>query len=270
MAVVPARGSGSRRGSRTGLGPRWPRPALVLPALAVAVALGGCGGDDAEPAPDSDSGAAEPVRLIQSARSGSFLGGSGGELHLVLRGVGGTTTLDAAGPDGGAAGAIATAKLLRDAGTLLGPEPLRARLSGAEVEPLGYSLLLSDGSYNAGVGAITYRAEVEAGQPDLPPGSFGAATLTIDSGLPAETLAGTVVEAGGERPLAGALISVEVGGLGIATVPADSEGRFELGPLPAGSYRVEATLSGYERDAAVLELPASVPPRLELTPIGAG
>lgn len=232
----------------------------------------GCGDDNSG---DDAPAAAEPVRLIQTALSGSFLGSGDGELQLVLRGVGGSTAIVAAGPDGAPVGAISTARLLRAGEAVLGSEPLRATLSGAEIDPLGYDLLLSEGSYDARVGAIAYRAEIESGQPELPPGSFGAATLVIESGLEPQTLSGSVAataaeEGGEEPPLEGALVAAELDGLGIATTRTAEDGSFELGPLPAGSYGVEATLAGYERDAAELELPAAEPPRLRLTPIGEG
>ena len=249
----------------------------ALTALIAVAALtwtgAGCGGDDGSGGDDAPV-AAEPVRLIQTALSGSFLGSGDGELQLVLRGVGGSTAIAAAGPGGAPAGAISTARLLRAGEAVLGPEPLRATLSGAEIDPLGYDLLLSEGSYDARVGAIAYRAEIESGQPELPPGSFGAATLVIESGLEPQTLSGSVAAATGdggeEPPLEGALVAVEFDGLGIATTRTAADGSFELGPLPAGSYGVEATLDGYERDATELELPTTEPPRLLLTPIGEG
>lgn len=252
------------------------RPLAALGAIAVLAVIGaGCGGDSDS---DEPAAAAEPVRLVQTALSGSFLGGGEGELQLVLRGVGGSTAIAAAGPDGAPAGALSTARLLRAGEAVLGPEPLRATLSGAEIDPLGYSLLLSDASYDPRVGAISYRAEIESGQPELAPGSFGAATLVIESGLEPQTLSGTVVsssaaddgEGDDAPPLAGALVAVELDGLGIATTRTAEDGSFALGPLPAGGYRVEATLSGYERDAAELEQPAAEPPQLRLTPIGEG
>jgi hypothetical protein len=241
----------------------------VLPALA-ATALAACGSDDGE----EPAAAAEPVRMIENARSGSFLRNSEGELELVLRGVGGTTAIDAGAPGGGPAGAISTAKLLRDAPALLGSDPLEAELTSAEIEPLGYSLTLSDGAYDPRIGSISWEAEVVSGQPELPPGSFGAATLAIESGIEAETLSGTVTataaEGGDPSPLEGALVAVELDGLGIATTRSGEDGGFELGPLPAAAYRVEATLAGYVRDDAEVELPGSTPPELELVPIAEG
>lgn len=233
---------------------------LLLGSAALAIAA--CGADQGAEGPTQSS----PLSLSQSARSGSFLG-SGDELELVLRGVGGATSLGAeASGGGGAAGALPTAKLPRLAERLLGPEPYAATLAGAEVGAQRYSLELRDPRYDGVLGAIRYRAAVVAGAPERPPGSFGAATLTLGSSLPAETLGGDVTSSAGGAPLGGALITVELSGSGLITALSGADGSFRAAPLPAGSYRLSAALAGYEPDAADVTLPGA-PASLELEPI---
>lgn len=246
-----------------------PSPARRLSLVAAFLLFGSaapviaaCGADQGA----EGSAQGSPLSLSQSARSGSFLG-SGEELELVLRGVGGATSLGVeASGGGGAAGALPTAKLPRLAGRLLGPEPYAATLAGAEVGPQRYSLELRDPRYDGVLGAIRYRAEVVGGAPERPPGSFGAATLTLGSSLPAQTLSGEVTNSAGGAPLGGALITVELSGSGLITMLSDADGSFRAAPLPAGSYRLSAALAGYEPAAADTTLPGA-PASLELEPI---
>jgi TonB-dependent starch-binding outer membrane protein SusC len=58
------------------------------------------------------------------------------------------------------------------------------------------------------------------------------------------TVAGTVVETGTQRPLAGVQITVAGTGLGTLT---GAEGRFLITSVPAGTHEVRATLIGYAR-----------------------
>jgi hypothetical protein len=172
---------------------------------------------------------------------------------------------------GGSAGAIATPILVRRAHELLGPEPLQATLSGAEVIPQRYELELSRPRYDGVRQELSFDAVIVDGSPELPPGSFGAATLTIGSSLPGYQLTGTVralepgLEAQAGDPLDGALVSVSLGGLGLVTARSEADGSFTVGPLPAGSYEVEATKSGYSSARSERSLPpGSDPLDLEL------
>ncbi len=237
-----------------------------MAALAVAFAtlLVGCGGSDGGDHGEQDR--TGPPTFIETTRAGSFLD-TRGHLTLVLRGVGATTALGAEGSgQGGSAGAIATADLFRRRHELLGPDPLRATLAGAEVIPQRYDLELRNAHYDSFREELSFDARIVSGAPKPPPGSFGAATLTIASSLPGFELAGTVHErtagpTGQEGgPLGGALIAVHVGRLGIATASSLGDGSFSLGPLPAGSYAVDASLDGYRRDSATRTLPSGTEP----------
>lgn len=237
--------------------------AARLFVLAVAVlAAAGCG-DGA----DGVEEGGEPATFVQVARSGSFLN-TGPAIELVLRGVGGASAIAAEGTGGeGAAGAIATAKLFRADPDLLGPEPWRATLAGAEVGPQRYALLLSRPRYDPVLGSIRYRVEIEGGLPERPPASFGAATLTLASGLEPGTLAGSVSSAENGEPLPGALISVGSPGPGLLAAQSGTDGSFEVGPLPAGRYEVEASAPGYEREAVEATVPDTGGPELTLRPV---
>jgi hypothetical protein len=240
---------------------RRARVAGLLTALALLV-LAATGCDDDESGVEGDGA---PATFVQPARSGSFLG-TGPASELVLRGVGGASAIAAEGTGAGAAGAIATAKLFRAAPDLLGPEPWRATIAGAEVGPQRYSLLLSRPRYDPVLGAIRYRVQVEGGLPERPPASFGAATLTLASGLEPATLAGRVTSAEGGEPVAGALVDIGSAGPGLLTAQSEADGSFEVGPLPAGSYEVEASAPGYERDAVEVTLPDGTGAELSLQP----
>jgi len=234
-------------------------PAIAAALACTAFALAGCGGgddDSAEPA------ASVPPTFIQTARSGSFFGGNGAKQTLVLRGVGGAAAFGAEGSGaGGSAGAIATAVLVRRAHQLLGPEPLQATLSGAEVIPQRYELELEHPRYDGVRQELSFDARIVDGSPELAPPSFGAATLTIGSSLPGYELTGSVdsLEPGLEQqqgePLADALITVSLDGLGLVTATSDADGNFSVGPLPAGSYEVEASKRGYRLDREERTLP---------------
>jgi hypothetical protein len=249
---------------------RWIPAFLALPALALAPVLVGCGDDGA--GTGSTAAAVAPPTFIQPARAGSFLGGSGPQQELILRGVGGAAAVGAEGSGGGgAAGAVATSVLVRRAHQLLGPEPFEATLAGAEVLPQRYSLELRNPRYDGVRQELTFDATILGGNPELAPPSFGASTLTIASSLPGHELAGTVTgidpsdPADEGEPLGGALVTASIGGLGLATAETGADGSFSIGPLPAGSYEVEADERGYELDRAERSLPApSEPLELEL------
>lgn len=236
--------------------------AAGLLALVAAVLLAtGC--DDDENGLGEEGG---PATFLQVARSGSFLG-TGGATELVLRGVGGASVIAAEGTgSAGASGAISTAKLFRAGPELLGSEPWRGILAGAEVGPLHYSLLLSRPRYDPVLGAIRYRARVESGAPERPPASFGAVTLTLASALESGTIGGRVSSAEGDEPVAGALISVDSAGPALLTARSTADGTFEVGPLPAGRYEVEASAPGYERDAIEVTVPDGSAAELSLEP----
>jgi len=245
-----------------------PLPALAVALIAGAALIAACGGDDS----DAQAPAPAPATFIQTARSGSFLGGNGAHQTLVLRGVGGAAALGAEGSGGGgSAGAIATPVLIRRAHQLLGPEPLQATLTGAEVLPQRYGLELRNPRYDGIREELTFDAVILGGNPELAPPSFGAATLTIGSNLPGYQLTGSVeavdpsVADDPGEPLEGALISVSLGGLGLVTAQTEADGSFSVGPLPAGDYVVEASKSGYKLDRAERSLPpGSDPLELEL------
>ncbi len=236
-------------------------------ALAGALAAGCGGSKDGTGGADADQ--AGPLTFIVPARAGSFLR-TGPRPQLVLRGVGGAVALGAEGSGGGgSAGAIGTAALIEHADALLGPEPVRATLAGAEVVPQRYDLELRNPHYSAIREELSFDAKVVAGSPDPPPGSFGSATLTIASSLPGYELAGSVRERDPStaettpQPLAGALVTVRLGRLGIATAESGADGGFAVGPLPAGSYEVGASLAGYKADSQTGTLPPGDSP-LEL------
>ncbi len=229
---------------------------MTCAALGIA-ACGDEGGAESTPAKAVE----EPITVTQTARSGSFLE-RGGKLELILRGVGGTSAI-------GVDGAVATAKLVRETPALLGPEPISATLSGAEVNPQRYRLRLSEASYDGRFETLTYRAEIDAGQPERPQASFGASTLTLESNLAPAGVGGVVRSADG-TPLAGALISAQLSGLDLFTALSDDSGRFQLGPIPPGNYHLEASLGGFERDSTQVAVPAEQEPAFELVPIPSG
>ena len=244
------------------------RAAALAAALACLAALvAGCGADEGA---SETARSSAPLSFIQTARSGSFLGGNGAKQTLVLRGVGGAAALGAEGSGaGGSAGAIATAVLIRRAHQLLGPQPLQATLSGAEVIPQRYRLELERPRYDGVRQELSFDARIVGGSPELAPPSFGAATLTIGSNLAGYELKGSVrsVQPGLEQqqgePLADALVTVSLDGLGLVTATSDADGNFSVGPLPAGSYVVEASERGYRLDRAARTLPPGSEP-LEL------
>lgn len=59
------------------------------------------------------------------------------------------------------------------------------------------------------------------------------------------TISGTVTDAAGKHPVGGVKIVVESGELTVLTITA-SDGRFTVTDLPAGTYRVSATKTGYK------------------------
>lgn len=241
--------------------------AAALASFAVtllAALIAGCGGGDAE----QERTEPAPPSFVQAARSGSFIA-SGADAELVLRGVGGASAIGAQS-GGRSAGAIATAKLLRATPELLGEEPWPATLAGAEVGPLSYSLLLDRPRYDAVLGAVRYRVEVEGGGPERPPASFGAVTLTLVSNLEGATLAGRVEAADGSGPLEGALVSAGGPGPGLVSTSSAADGRFAIGPMPAGAYEVEASAPGFERQSAELTIPGGGEASLALEPIAPG
>lgn len=246
-------------------GPQRRRRLLPAAFAAAALLLAGCG--DGGDGGGEEEG--EPVTFVQAARSGSFLGeGAGSE--LVLRGVGGATAVSPAGDGDGSAGAIATAKLFRFAPRLLGEAPWRATLSGAEVGRQSYELLLAEPRFDGVLGAVRYRVEGTEGLPERPPASFGAATLTVFSSLDGASLSGRVSSAEDGAPLAGALVSAGAEGPGLVAVRADEEGRFRLGPLPPGSYELEASSPGFETAGERVAIPAGEGAALALEPTPAG
>ncbi len=120
------------------------------------------------------------------------------------------------------------------------------------------------------LGALRYRVEIEVGGPERPPASFGAATLTLASNLEGATLAGRVERADGGEPLGGALVSAGAGGPGLVSASSAADGRFEIGPMPAGTYEVEASAPGFERQSAELTIPGGGEASLALEPIAPG
>jgi hypothetical protein len=223
------------------------RTRLAVAALAIVIA--GCGEED-EGGPAADPAT---FTVLQPTRSGSFFGGDG-DYELVLRGVGGTTAIgaDSAVP-GGSAGAVATSALARRPEDLLGPPPWPATIGGAEVLPQAFSLELSSPEYDGVRQELRFDATVTAGLPETPPPSFGAATVEISSTLAAGSLSGAVVSAGGVEeetgtPIEGALVEVSVAGEGVATALTDTDGAFEIGPLPDTTYVVLAGKPGYARE----------------------
>ncbi len=238
-------------------------------AAAAAALITGCGGDDGT---SDEAPVSVPLTFIQTARSGSFLGGNGAKQTLVLRGVGGAAALGAEGSGGGgSAGAIATAVLVRRAHQLLGSEPLQATLTGAEVIPQRYRLELTNPDYDGVRQELSFDATILDGNPGAGAAELrrGDADDRIEhSRLPADRNVSAVdpsVEGDEGEPLDGALISVSLGGLGLATAQSNADGSFSLGPLPAGSYVVEGSERGYRLDRADRTLPpGSDPLELEL------
>lgn len=237
---------------------------MLAAAASAALALGGCGDDGG-----GEEAEAGPIAFVQAARSGSFLG-EGERLELVLRGVGGATAIAPAEEAEGSAGAIATAKLLRLAPRLLGEGRWRATLAGAEVGRQSYELALERPRFDAVLGAVRYRVAVSGGLPERPPASFGAASLTVFSNLDGAPLSGRVSSAEDDRPLAGALVSAGAEGPGLLAARADREGRFRLGPLPAGAYELVASAPGFETTSEAATVPASEEAELVLEPTPAG
>ncbi|MDB5096867.1 MAG: hypothetical protein JWM80_1288 [Cyanobacteria bacterium RYN_339] len=71
-----------------------------------------------------------------------------------------------------------------------------------------------------------------------------SAAEVAQPGSKAGQIAGTVVDAGTKRPLAGVKIVVEGGDLTVLTITG-SDGRYAVGDLPPGRYKVTASRAGY-------------------------
>jgi uncharacterized surface anchored protein len=71
-----------------------------------------------------------------------------------------------------------------------------------------------------------------------------SAAEAVAPGSKAGQIAGVVVDAGSRRPLAGVKIVVEGGDLTVLTITG-SDGRYAVGDLPPGRYKVTASRAGY-------------------------
>jgi hypothetical protein len=93
----------------------------------------------------------------------------------------------------------------------------------------------------------------------LPPRAIQAQSERTDA------VTGRVVDAEHGTPLLGANVIIDGTTWGAAT---DSSGRFQLPPIPDGTYTLAASMVGYRMVERVLELPAMAgqPLRIELTP----
>lgn len=244
---------------------------LFASALALLVAtLGGCG-EKEEPELASGPG----LDLVQLARSGSFMavggaggggGGEGRELDLILRRVGGSSSLAVPGEESPGA-TVSTAKLFEDARGLLGTGPFPAELRGAELNPLAISLRLRSPRYDGKTGTVRWRAEVVDGSPEGLPGSFGAARLVVDLPEATPSITGEVRSTAGGAALADALVTLRADGLGLVTTRTDPGGTFELGPLPAATeYRIDVSKPGFEQASIDLDPTSGERPVVELAP----
>lgn len=99
---------------------------------------------------------------------------------------------------------------------------------------------------------MTSRAQVPARFALPAPRSIAAlialASLAAFGNAPlgAQSVRGTVVDAGNDRPVGGALVRVRTeGGEAVAATAADADGRFELPAVSDGVYRIDAEALGY-------------------------
>ena len=72
-------------------------------------------------------------------------------------------------------------------------------------------------------------------------GGGGMAPMATGSGV----IYGQIVEAGGNRPVPGAIVSITLPGSQPLRVMADGQGRFGFRNLPAGRFNVTATRAGW-------------------------
>jgi LPXTG-motif cell wall-anchored protein len=106
---------------------------------------------------------------------------------------------------------------------------------------------LAAGTYTANASAAGYTSDGPKTIVLATDADTGSATITLTSETAPGAIAGTVTDATTGLPIAGALVTVTVeGGAAFATTTTAADGTYSVADVPAGTYTVAGTATGYE------------------------